>query len=397
MSRRKKFHKDRRTTEVVVGTSPNPAPRPRGKFVTNGRARAKVLFWAIAASFAYGVLNNLILGRPEARVDLEMLVVCASTIFLQIGMYYTGSKYFESGKALVSGLWGRISRFEHWAFAPALTALVFAISLSFMMFISAPKFQAKVVDFRFDRLTKQILAVEAASLSQDRKKPPFEQVLSAVRSTATFNLPVDTKRVERARDAIAESLSSKELPESTKVSGWEAMAGLGAYADYRSIQQGGQVPRPVWLGKTGPNEAIVLSSPVELKDKPAWLTGAQTKVLIGDLGFILTNARVIFDDIRFEGEYSGAIPIMLEDSESKVLVRNSTFKNVRQNLQGVSWENVQFSDSVVFYSGGPVNLYMVKFQQCRLQFGNDSISQELQLRILSANGQPISFAAGSPK
>jgi hypothetical protein len=265
-----------------------------------------------------------------------------------------------------------------------------------MMFIGAPKFQAKVIDFRLDHLTKQILTVEAASPSQERAKPPFEQLLSAVKTTAALNIPVDTKRVERARNAIAESLSSKELPESVKVSGWETMAGLGAYADYRSIQQGGQVPRPVWLGKTGPNEAIVLSSGVELKDKPAWFTGAQTKVLVASLGFILTNAKVIVDDVRFEGEYSGAIPIMLNDDDSKVLVRNSTFRNVTQSLQRISWENVQFSDSVVFYFGGPVNLYRVKFQNCKLQFGDDTNSQELKLRILSANGQPISFAAGGP-
>jgi hypothetical protein len=397
MSRRRKFQRDNRTTGVVVGTSPNLARRHREKFATNGRARAKVLFWAIAVSFAYGVLNNVILGRPEDRVDLEMLLVCASTVLLQIGMYYTGSKYFQTGRALMSGLWGRISRFEHWAYAPAMTALVFAISLSCMMFIGAPKFQAKVIDFRLDRLTKQILTVEAASPSQERVKPPFEQLLSAVKTTAALNIPVDTKRVERARNAIAESLSSKEFPESVMVSGWETMAGLGAYADYRSIQQGGQVLRPVWLGKADPNETFVLSSSVQLKDMPAWFVGTQSNVLIGDVGFILTNGRAIFDNIRFEGEYNGAVPILVEDAGSKVLVRNSTFKSVTQDLQNISWENDQFRDSVIRYSGGPVNLYMVKFQQCKFQFGDDSTSRELEIRIQNANGQAVSFSAGGPK
>jgi hypothetical protein len=397
MSRKRKFHNKQGATGLEAAPSPKSTSRPHESFTSNGRARAKVLFWAVAASFVYGVINNQILSRPEETVDSEMLAVCALTIILQIVMYYVGAKYFETSRTLVSGLWWRISRFEHWKYSPALATFLLAISLASMMFIGAPNFQAKVVDFRFDRLTKQIRSVEAAYPFQDTAAHPFEQLLSTVETTARYNVPVDTRRVERARNAIADSLSSKHLPESEKRSAWATMAGLGAYADYRSIEQGGLGPRPVRLGKTDPNEAFVLSSHVELKDVPAWFVGTQSNVQIGDVGFILTNAKAIFDDLRFQGEYSGAIPILVKDASSKVLVRNSAFRSVTQDLQGVSWQNVQFSDSIILYSGGPVNLYMVKFQQCNLQFGGDQISQELKMRILSANGQPISFAAGEFK
>ena len=104
----------------------------------------------------------------------------------------------------------------------------------------------------------------------------------------------------------------------------------------------------------------------------------------------IKGASVTFDKIDFKGNW---IPLVLMDDRANALVSDSIFQAGAQVIDRVTWVNVRFEKTRIFYNEGPLRLRNVSFDDCDLRDLEPPfhIEQELLKRIREAHGQPLTY------
>jgi len=147
------------------------------------------------------------------------------------------------------------------------------------------------------------------------------------------------------------------------------------------VQEGDIKPRE--LAKEG----FAISSLLQL-DKNAYFTGEHSLLALGDDIYVTRGAQVVFSGVDFLSQ-GGRLFV---DRSSSLLVIDSIFQNGEEEINGITWVNVEFRNTVVTYNGGPLRLRNVKFVDCRLGMPPFRYPTEIADAITSNLKQPVNYA-----
>jgi hypothetical protein len=213
-----------------------------------------------------------------------------------------------------------------------------------------------------------------------------------------YKIPASPDLVEKVRSNLEETLRSvNPSHEDVRRSGVAAFIALLAYARANNVLISVNVPTVLLPhGETG-NYMI---SQVPLNNGAIWWQGSGQGSTIfampnpsSEPVFPVFHSRVFFNAVNFNG-FGLRRAFIGTDNESQVVVTNAIIEGATQKLDSIAWLNVKFKDSPIIYSGGPLYLGDVTFENCQFQFGNDAESQKALAQIRAAGNQPVTIVSG---
>ena len=351
------------------------------------KARVRAYLYGGSVAFLYGVVLTLLFQRPKPSVNrqvelIEIVLVLISLMILARPLLL--SKTTTDELPAVEPLKRRNRKALYRAAAAILICLFCysadikylqnsVINYRIKLAIASVKASTKApvacygCDFPgFAKANSIVAASEANGLQPDQRLlSQLQHALQKVPYQSTFFKPISPNPITpEATIASVDIILSKQLaPNSPTVE---------------------NSPRTYYFASNAP-----------IEDKTVqFLGGPSTFQLEGS--FVIVRSHIVFDKINFVGAYTSAVPIVT-DAQSSVLVRNGSFKNVTQDLDNISFENVEFLDSVLYYRGQELIVKNVRFRNCQIisPFGGDS---EHMKRFLNAarngDGRAITFADG---
>jgi hypothetical protein len=346
---------------------------------TDRSYRLKAYLFSGAIALTCALVARSLLHWDERNVLFMMAIILYSLIALFV-LYYVFAR-----------------KASPWEFtAPAIpslrhTALTLAVVLVGFLSVSVqigivPKVQASIVDLRLSIVDKTIthaFTIQSPEQADTELRNKFQKVQSIVDISYRYQVPVDPNSLSKAEARIRNSLRRPDLSSQTKQAGLVASAGLDNLAALRTTE-----------GKTEPIESYVLNSTLELSHKSIHFLGAHSALLFGSGDIVIRHSTVIFERINLRAERPFTEAIFLEDSNSRVIVRDGTVENLDQTLDGIIWINVRFQHSMIKLKGGPFALINVSFEDCDLRWLplGGPVFYELREKITKASGQPITFA-----
>jgi len=347
-------------------------------FFSNERLRWKVYVAASGGSLIYGLVNLWFFNRNEERVFSEVAWVL---VFLVSAIALFASVYAMKGRAVATEPVHsyQLRRASLKFIVAGFGAVAF---LTNMLRIDVPTLQASLAGFTLRRIASQLDSVQAASLSPEQLQARFQRIESIVANSSANQIPVDSATLKRTQSTLAHYLARRPLPSQTNQAGWGAAIDLQSFALKRDVQTGQVIPRQI--DKVG----YVFNSFVQL-DHNVHFQGEHSAFFVND-AIGIKGASVTFDKIDFKGNW---IPLVLMDDRANALVSDSIFQAGAQVIDRVTWVNVRFEKTRIFYNEGPLRLRNVSFDDCDLRDLEPPfhIEQELLKRIREAHGQPLTY------
>jgi hypothetical protein len=352
-------------------------------FFEDQAVRWRVYGTSSGVAFIYALVNLLILHREDKSVGMETVGILLILISLSIAVYVTRVRISEEATTRPLKISSARLRIVS-AFATALIA--------FAYFTGIPRIQAAIMDFRLERFTASS-TVYAAYQPPDQQLQNHVRTINSVVDTSSRNqIPVDPNLLVKARTVLLTDLSAPTLSAQTKQAGWTAAIDLESFAYTRQAQTGAittVTPRDISTG-----DSYFFNGVTPIDNKSIYVKGDHSVFTVRGQ-FFINQSIVIFDSIDFVGSMSQDIFVVRGDS-SRVFVRDSIIKNVIQNLDHITWVDVQFENSQLLYRGGPLRLRNVTFTNCDLSKLDFSLgillkNPALVASITKASGQPVNF------
>lgn len=263
--------------------------------------------------------------------------------------------------------------------------------------LSVSKVQAAILNQRLERAASSIEPDRASSLSNNQLKTRFQKIASIASTSTQYKISANPDLVEKVKNNLEETIKSVNPSGDVRRSGVAAFVALVAYARANNVLIAVNVPTILLPhGETG-NSMI---SQVPLKNGAVWWQGsAQGNAIwaIPDpsLGavFPVSHSSVVFNAVNFNA-FGMQRAFIGTDNESQVVIMNATIEGAAQKLDAIVWLNIKFKNSQIIYSGGPLYLGDVTFENCQFQFGSDTESQKVLAQIKEMGKQPVTLVSG---
>ncbi len=187
--------------------------------------------------------------------------------------------------------------------------------------------------------------------------------------------------------------------EDVRRSGVAAFIALVAYARFNNVLIAVNAPT-VLLPHDQDQTGNYMLSQVPLKNGAVWWQGSTEgsaifAILDPSLGavFPISHSSVVFNAVNFNA-FGMRRAFVETDDESQVVIMNATIEGATQKLDAIVWLNIKFKNSQIIYSGGPLYLGDVTFENCQFQFGSDTESQKVLIQIKEMGNQPVTLVSG---
>jgi hypothetical protein len=352
----------------------------------DSRARRICYTISVSAAFAYALVSQFVFGRNEAKVTNETLTICFVLLLISLVSYRF---FWPMSRRLIvgQGLQPRISNRY-----PVLF-LVAGLTLSFAPLIQSYQIQTMVVNARLSLASFFVARVFASNSSEDRVIKQLNSVQNVMYFSEKNGIDADTAITERLQKQIATAVTGKNLSEATKLKAWSTLVGLATFNEFGSQNL---QPLPV---RDSANFDEVMDQLSHLDVSRGLRIYGQSQgselVLGSGLGLLWdTNRPLVVENVRVVGNPTDKSFIGTTSNQTKALVRNSKIENVAQQLDNVIWTNVEFVNSLILYSDGPVFLRNVKFINCQFFFPRKSgNSSDLLNLIKESDSRPVTFAS----
>jgi|SRR5882724_7544604 len=359
-------------------------------FWEDSRTRGATYAFTAVAGIIYASVRTLAFQKPERQVNLELVVFLLVSNFTIILLYCLRGGKIVSQPTAASTY--RIPLFLRYVGAAACLILLTAPQLS----VSAV--QAAIVNQRLERAASSVEPDKAAHLPNNQLQARFQKITSIANTSIVYKIPASPDLVERVRSNLEATLRSvNPSREELHKSGVAAFIALVAYARANNVLISVNVPTVLLPhGETG-NSMI---SQVPLKNHAIWWQGSAQGNAIWAIPtpalgavFPVSHASVFFDAVNFNAFGLGR-SFVETDNESQVVIMNATIEGAAQKLDAIVWLKIKFKDSKIIYSGGPLYLGDVTFENCLFQFGSDADSQKVLAQIKAARNQPVTVLSG---
>jgi hypothetical protein len=263
--------------------------------------------------------------------------------------------------------------------------------------LSGSKVQAAIVNQRLERAALSVEPDKITGLSSNQLKMRFQKIASIASTSTQYKIPANPSLVAKVTNNFEETLRSVNPGEDARRSGVSAFIELVAYARFNNVLIAVNAPTILLPhGETG-NSMI---SQVPLKNGAAWWQGsAQGSTIFGmpepssEPVFPVSHSSVVFNAVNFNA-FGMRRAFVGTDKESQVVIMNATIEGAAQKLDGIVWLNIKFKNSQIIYSGGPLYLGDVSFENCQFQFGSDPESQKVSAQIKTPGNQPVTLVSG---
>jgi hypothetical protein len=332
-------------------------------------------------SFFYGLVNIFALHRDKSEVALETVLLLCLFLALGIHLYHTLRKTPGETPESPTHPW----QFSSVSMLTAVAVVFGSVAVLATQSNIIPRLQAAVVDARLESWNRPItdaFIIQSPEQADKELRSRFQKVQSIADLSYIYQIPVDPNSLDKAEATVRTSLKRPALSPQTKQAGLIASAKLVDVAALRSTEANTVKP-----------PSYVINSVLELSGNNIRFKGDRSPITFGSGEILISQSTVVFDGIDLRSEQPFRQGLLVEDSRSRVTVRNSTIENLDQTLDGITWVNVQFDHSMIRIGGGSFTLVNVSFRDCDLRWlFLGPVAVELREKITRANGQPITFA-----
>ncbi len=355
-------------------------------FLIEQRLKWKVYLTSVAVASVWALLRYSFFGKSEDEISLEAAIVLCFLVTVSSIAYITKSGLFPA-KAEDVSVYPRFSpRF-------VLAGVAGLVLIAAMIEIDVPKIQATIINLRLSAFAMFLDKVQAATLPESQLRDRYKKIDSIVSVSSKNQIPIDPALLQKTQNAVTTSLKERSTSEQTRQLGWTTSIDLESLAYTRKVQTGAITPAsPREMSNTG---GYMFNSIINVNNRNVAFVGDYSWIALAPgAEFALHQSNVVFDRIDFLGISDGPA-IGLVDDLSTAMVRDSILQNVGQGLDRITWVDVRFKSSRIYYYGGALRLRNVSFVGCDLShlglpWGNP-VSFELKKRIEEAKGQPVTF------
>jgi hypothetical protein len=263
--------------------------------------------------------------------------------------------------------------------------------------LSVSKVQAAIVNQRLESAASSVEPDKAPTLSSNELETRFQKIASIASTSTQYKIPANPGLVEKVKNNLKETLKSVNTGGDVRRSGVSAFIKLVAYARFNNVLIAVNAPTVLLPHSETGNYML---SQVPLRDGTIWWQGsAEGSTIFGmpepstEPVFPVSHSSVIFNAVNFNA-FGMRRAFVGTDNESQVVVMNATIEGATQKLDAIVWLNVKFKNSQIIYSGGPLYLGDVTFENCQFQFGNDPESQKVLAQIKASENQSVTLVSG---
>jgi hypothetical protein len=341
MSPVKRSRKQRAAAARAASTSKSRDVPVEKDFMEDDRARFSAYFWTICLTFGYGFVNNLLLGRPENKVDSESVVVCVGTFVVQVIFFYGRSASAGKWSRLIERIWVVFQQLSQ----RRLTRFVGVSALVFVLLVSAI---------------------------------PLDTVkASLIKMLQTGRLPENVAQV-----AIQEVANLQNYKTLKHIAATDP-ATLRPFVSYPQIR-GMKMDRPAAIqGRLGMVGQGIDKSTLILPPS------AEALAYTHPIPMIFSDFTVV----SYGHDLGKPIPqflITTQGTSLDVVINNVKVVGVAQDIGNLTWTNDIFEGSVIRYHGGPLRLANVRFFNCTFERPLEVGGLKIFLDYLSTHqGEPV--------
>jgi hypothetical protein len=319
----KQSRKQRAAAAKAVAAQRAAQAPAKKDFLADGRARFGAYLWAISLTFGYGVVNDLVLRRPESQVNKEAVVVCIATLVARVFFYYSPLTRVSFSLRIAERLWVAIQQLSRRRFA----RMVGASALTFVLVMSVAPIGGVEPAIAARRLAKSDIGLIPGADSDLRGTDPvyrFHEVSTRIEKTIKERSPGDPATLGEVRDSLAKVVQNVRLPENVSQAAKLELAYLQSYetlsrigiADPRILHQisSGYTPGiPAVIGAGVDETKLILVPPAteftEQGPKPVFFSSFSVISFGHNPGspvpqFAVTkgdSTAVVFNDMKIEG------------------------------------------------------------------------------------------------
>lgn len=345
---------------------------------TNERLRWKVYGLSVGIAMLYVAVNLWVLRRTEDRVFSEIIWVLLASIGIL---------------GLVSVVWPRrpISKvpvdqastlgMHKVTRAFVIVGLLSVIFLTNMMNIDVRGYQAVIANAALDYMATKFSSVHAAELSASQVQTNSRRLQVIAQDSGRDKIPVNPAGLARAEQSLSGYLRRQtQLPAQTTQSAYSAAIDLQTAAFKRRVEEGEIKPREISQEGYPINSILTFSRSVSF-------VGNHSLLVLGDDVIAKDGAQVVFSGLDFLLR-GGRLFV---EPGSSILVTDAIFRDGDQYLDGVTWANVEFRNTVLLYHGGPIRLRNVTFTDCRFGFPPIGLPGDFVDAVTNNVKQPVNY------
>jgi hypothetical protein len=392
--RLKQSRKQRAAAAKAAAAQRAAQPPAKKDFLADGRARFSAYLWAISLTFAYGVVNDLGLGRPEPQVSGEALAVCIATLVARVFFYYAPLIRMGFSHRVTERLWVALQQLSRRRFA----RMAGASALTFVLVMSAAPIGGVEPAIAARRLEKSDIGLLPGVDSDLRGSDPayrFREVSTRIERTIKERLPGDPNTVNEVKGSLARIVQNVRLPENVAGAAKLELAYLQSYETLSLI--GAADPRILHQISSGYTPAIpaMIGAGVD-KTTFVFAPSATTWAKAGPIawGDVDTNPRffsgftVIFFGHPPPGSQFPQFAFARGDSTA-VVFNDIKIEGLAQDVGNLSWTNVTFQGCLIRYHGQPLRMGNVRFFNCTFERSPDGKGQQLLDYLSTHQGEPV--------
>ncbi len=362
------------------------------------------------AGILYATTRALVFHRPERQVAVELFVLVLILNSAAVALNYLRRRESFLLNATDNGA-ATERQGRRLALAKITSLLSYRLSakvrygglVACLILLSAPrlsvsKVQAAIVNQRLERAASSVEPDKASGLSSNELKTTFQKIASIASTSTQYKISANPDLVEKVKNNLEEALRSGNPGEDVRRSGVSAFIKLVAYARFNNVLIAVNVP--TILIPHGDQTGNYMLSQVPLKNGAVWWQGSEQGSAIWaipdpSLGavFPVSHSSVVFNAVNFNA-FGMRRAFVETDDESQVVIMNATIEGATQKLDAIVWLNIKFKNSQIIYSGGPLYLGDVTFENCQFQFGTDTESQKVLPQIKAAGNQRLTLVSG---
>jgi hypothetical protein len=359
-------------------------------FWEDSRTRGAVYALTAVAGIIYASVRTLAFHKPERQVNVELVALLFISNFALVLLYCLRSGKIGSEPA--SGFTYRLP-----------LSLRYVGIVACLILLTAPKLsvstvQAAIVNQRLESAASSVEPDRTGRLSNNELQARFQKIAAIANTSIGYKIPASPDLVEKVTDNLEATLRSVNPNHGdVRRTGVSAFITLVAYARLNNVLISVNVPT-ILLPHGGTGNSLLRQVP--LKNGAAWWQGSAEGNTIfavpmpnSEPVFPVYHSDVVFNALNFNAFGLGR-PFIETDHQSRVVVMNATVEGTSQKLDGIVWLKVKFKNSRITYTGGPLYLGDVTFENCQFQFGSDPESQKVLGQIKENVNRPVTIVSG---
>lgn len=354
-------------------------------FLADGPARLRAYLWTILVTFGYGLVNDLVLARPERQVNQEALFVCGASMVLHIVLFYSRPTRAKFHFRVTEALWTSIQRLGQ----QRLGRIVGVCALTFVLVMSALPINAVEPTIAAWALEKSSVGLIPGLDSDLRRTEPayrFQQVSNRIQKSLSARAPIDPNAVSSVRTRLENVLQNVRLSDSVRQSAAQEIAHLRTYETLSQIAL--ETPQALLGQSSGyiPGVPAVIGAGV---DKTEFILGPSAGAWA-----ILERSPMYFSGftvISFGQAPSAPVSqfVVTKGDMTAVTFNNVKVVGLAQDIGNLTWTNVTFQGSLIRYHGESMRMGNVRFLNCTFERSRDGKGQDLLDFLSTHQGEPV--------